>query len=113
MDELIESILELAHGVAIRQRGEDHLQDAETLHRKLTKELLQELPEAEGNEKYTELADVVYYSICLIHRASQDCGVTFEQALKMCEAKYEQRQLNDLSGAPKHTDELEAVLKVR
>jgi predicted house-cleaning noncanonical NTP pyrophosphatase (MazG superfamily) len=113
MDSLIESILALAHGVALRQRGEDHLQDVETLHRKLTKELLEELPEAEGDEKYTELADITYYGLQIITRAAQDCSVDFETALRMCVAKYEQRQRNDLSGAPKHTGELEAVMRAK
>ena len=56
----------------------------------------------------TEVADVAYYAIKAIHEAASAAGLTVEQALAVCEAKY---RLRARPGNPKDDEaERAAVL---
>ena len=59
---------------------------------------------------FTEVADVAYYAIKAIHEAASAAGLTVEQALAVCEAKY---RLRARPGNPKDDEaERAAVLAV-
>lgn len=59
----LDEIKALALQIALRQRGERHLQDINVLHAKFNAER-QELQEA--SEQWDELPDVAYYTACMV-----------------------------------------------
>lgn len=60
--EFLVEIKSLALQIAMRQRGETHMQDLPTLHKKFQAEE-QEL--AEASEPWDELPDIAYYAACM------------------------------------------------
>jgi len=73
-------------------------------------ELQAALDEGDRSGTLTEVADVAYYAIKAIHEAASAAGLTVEQALVVCEAKY---RLRARPGNPKDdAAERAAVLAV-
>jgi phosphoribosyl-ATP pyrophosphohydrolase len=71
-------------------------------------ELQVALDEGDRSGTLTEVADVAYYAIKAIHEAASAAGLTVEQALVVCEAKY---RLRARPGNPKDDEaERAAVL---
>lgn len=70
-------------------------------------ELQAALNEGDYPGALTEVADVVYYAAKAIHEAAAAAGLTVEQALAVCEAKY---RLRARSGNPKNDAEERAAV---
>jgi hypothetical protein len=102
-----DELIKIAHTIAKQQRGEDHLQDFDTIRIKLLHEY-QEFTEAKATKSrldmLSELADLVYYSCQEWHHdqdqrdldstvayLAQQAGVTTEQAYTAALAKYRLR----------------------
>lgn len=72
----VAEIISYALDIALRQRGENHLQNAETLCIKFDAEML-ELASAENI--WDEIPDVLYYAVCLVGRGISSRLATVEQ----------------------------------